>query len=185
VSEDGEAAVTEYSPVPELNLLKAFQDEAGYEAYSGGFGLDEFGDRSGLAAGWSKDPEFLARLTPFARATGGGSFYALWHVDSRADLATLPVVVFGDEGGQHVVARNLRELFRLLAYDTEISVDRDEASYYRREDQAHADAHAAFVTWLATTFRLTPADDPDAVLAQAQAEFGDSFTVWSNAYLSA
>lgn len=176
--------MAEYSPVPELNLLKAFQDEVGYEAYADGFGLDDFGDRSGLAAGWSKDPDFLARLTPFARATGGGSFYALWHVDSRTDLATLPVVVFGDEGGQHVVARNLRELFQLLAYDTEISVDWDDAYYYRTEDQTPSDAHAQFVTWLAENFALSPTDNPDALLAQAQSEFGDSFTVWSNAYLT-
>lgn len=176
--------MAEYSPVPELNQLKAFQDEVGYEAYAEGFGLDEFGDRSGLEAGWSKDAEFLARLTPFARATGGGSFYALWHVDSRADLATLPVVVFGDEGGQHVVARNLRELFRLLAFDTEITVDWEEAYYYRSDDQDHSDAHAEFVTWLASRFGLTPAEDPDEVMAVAQTEFGDSFTVWSNAYLN-
>ncbi|WP_436519598.1 hypothetical protein [Actinoplanes sp. HUAS TT8] len=171
--------------MPELNQLKAFQDEVGYEAYADGFGLDDFGDRSGLEAGWSKDPEFLARVTPFARVTGGGSFYALWHVDSRADLATLPVVVFGDEGGQHVVARNLRELFRLLAYDTEITVDWDEAYYYRSEDQGHSDSHDTFVGWLAERFDLEPVEDPDEVMAVAQAEFGDSFTVWSNAYLNA
>lgn len=176
--------MAEYSPVPELNLLKAFQDEVGYESYAEGFGLDDFGDRSGLEAGWSKDPEFLARLTPFARATGGGSFYALWHVDSRADLATLPIVVFGDEGGQHVVARNLRELFQLLAYDTEITVDWDEAYYYRSDDQGHSDSHGEFVAWLAEKFDLSPVDDPDEVMAVAQSEFGDSFTVWSNAYLT-
>jgi hypothetical protein len=171
--------------VPELNLLKAFQDEVGHESFAEGFGLDKFGDTSGLAAGWSKDPEFLARLTPFAQATGSGSFYALWHVDSRTDLATLPVVVFGDEGGQHVVARNLRELLQLLAYDTEITVDWDESYYYRDEDQEHSAAHAEFVAWLARHFGLSPADDPEAVVATAQSEFGGSFTAWANAFLTA
>jgi hypothetical protein len=175
--------VPDYSPVPELNLLKAFQDQVGYETYADGFGLDEFGDTSGLEAGWSKDPDFLARLTPFARATGGGSFYALWRVDSRADLATLPVVVFGDEGGQHVVARSLRELFQLVAYDAEISVDWDEAYFYRAEDQEHSESHGEFVAWLAEHFGLSPASDPDAMIATARSEFGDSFTVWANAYL--
>ncbi|MFI1990397.1 hypothetical protein [Actinoplanes sp. NPDC020271] len=176
--------MAEYSPVPELNLLKAFQDKFGYEAYADGFGLDDFADRSGLVAGWSADPEFLARLTPFARATGGGSFYAFWHVDNRSDLATLPIVVFGDEGGQHVVARHLRELFQLLAYDTEISVDWDEAYYYRAGDEEHSDSHDEFVTWLAEHFDLAPATDPDAIVNAARSEFGDSFTVWSNAYLT-
>jgi len=27
---------------------------------------------------WSSDDRFLSRLMPFAQATGGGSFYALW-----------------------------------------------------------------------------------------------------------
>src|SRR4051794_33348434 len=97
-----------YSPVPELNLLMALQNRLGFENYADGFGLTDFGDTSGVEAGWSKDPEFLSRLVPFAQANGTGSMYALWRVDDRSDLATLPVVVFGDEGGQHVVARNLR-----------------------------------------------------------------------------
>ncbi|MCO8277125.1 hypothetical protein M1L60_41780 [Actinoplanes sp. TRM 88003] len=39
-----------YSPVPELNLLKAFQDEAGYGQHSDGVGLDDYDDKSGLSA---------------------------------------------------------------------------------------------------------------------------------------
>src|SRR2546430_16116125 len=101
-----------HSPVPELNLLEELQDQLGPEHCSAGFELTAYGDTSGLEAGWSKAPEFLGRLVPFGQATHSGSFYALWRVDDRADLATLPVVVFGDEGGQHVVARNLRELLR-------------------------------------------------------------------------
>src|SRR5689334_19351679 len=91
---------TAYSPVPELNLLKGFQDRVGFEDYAEGFGLTDYNDTSGLRAGWSKDPGFLARLVPFAQANGTGSFYALWRLDDRADLAGLPIVVFGDEGGQ-------------------------------------------------------------------------------------
>ncbi|MEV6348442.1 hypothetical protein [Actinoplanes sp. NPDC051851] len=174
---------TDYSPVPELNLLKDLQDEVGYGEYADGFGLDEFGDTSGLVAGWSKDPAFLARLIPFARATGGGSFYAFWRVDDRDDLARLPVVVFGDEGGQHVVARDLRELFQLIAYDAEISVDWDEAYYYRGDGHEPSDAHADFVTWLGERFGRAPAEDPDAVVAAAQAAYGRSFGAWASAYL--
>ncbi|MDP9795316.1 hypothetical protein J2S43_003828 [Catenuloplanes nepalensis] len=70
------------------------QDEVGCEEYADGFGLDDWDDKSGLEADWSKDPEFLSALIPFARATGGGSFYALWRIDDRADLAALPVVAF-------------------------------------------------------------------------------------------
>ena len=119
-----------YSPVAELNSLKNLQDRLGSESFADGFALLEYGDTSGVV-GWSADPEFTAKLVPFAQANGSGSFYALWRLDDRADLAALPVVVFGDEGGLHVVARNLRELFQLLGFDSEISVDWDSAYFYR------------------------------------------------------
>jgi hypothetical protein len=172
-----------YSPVPELNLLAAFQAEVGAENYSECFALTEFGDTSGIEAGWFKDPSLLAGLIPFAQANGSGSFYALWRIDDRADLATLPVVVFGNEGGQHVVARNLPELFRLVAYDSEIMVDWDTAYFYRREDDEHAQGHDRFVAWLEQNFGLAPADDPDAIIAVAQAELAEAFDIWTTPHL--
>jgi hypothetical protein len=99
-----------YSPVPELNLLWELQDWAGFEAYAQGFGLARFGDQSGLRAGWTEDDDALARLIPFAQATGTGSEYAFWRVDDRTDIGSLPVVVFGDEGGELVMARNVGDL---------------------------------------------------------------------------
>lgn len=172
-----------YSPVAELNALHEFQAEAGYENYADGFGLDDWNDTSGLEAGWSKDPEFLAALVPFARATGGGSFYALWRIDDRADAATLPVVVFGDEGGQHVVARDLRELLQILTFDAEPSIDWDRVYFYRGEDDEHRDAHQDYVAWLAEHFQLSPVTDADAVVAAAQAEFGARFTAFTARFL--
>ncbi|GAA4673289.1 hypothetical protein [Phytohabitans rumicis] len=172
-----------YAPVPELNLLMELQDRLGFESYADGFGLTEFGDTSGIEAGWSKDPEFVRALEPFAQANGSGSMYALWRLDDRTDLATLPVVVFGDEGGQHVVARDLRELLQLLGYDCEISVDWDEAYFYRGDDHEHTDGHEAYVAWLDEHFGLAPADDPEAVVEAAQHEFGDRFAAWYGPYL--
>ncbi|MEV6301366.1 hypothetical protein AB0M02_18295 [Actinoplanes sp. NPDC051861] len=176
---------TDFSPVPELNQLKEFQDRTGYEQYADGFGLDAWNDTSGLEAGWSKDPEFLSRLLPFARATGGGSFYALWRVDDRDDLSTLPVAAFGDEGGEYVVARDVRELFQLLAFDSEISVSWDSVYFYRDEEDEHSAYHDEFVAWLDEQFGLAPADDPDAVLEAARDEFGERFETFKNAFLNA
>lgn len=172
-----------YSPVHELNLLMEFQNRMGFENYSDGFGLTAYNDSSGLKAGWSKDPGFLARLVPFAQANGSGSFYALWRLDDRADLASLPIVVFGDEGGQHVVARNLRELLQLLGFDSEVSVDWDEAYFYREEGQQHRRGHAAYVAWLDQQFGLPAADDPDSLVGAAQAELGERFASWAAGFL--
>lgn len=168
-----------YSPVPELNRLMEFQDEVGYGQYADGFGLDDWNDTSGLAAGWSTEPEFLNALIPFARATDGGSFYALWKVDDRDDLATLPVVVFGDEGGQHVVARDLRELFRIATFDAEPMVDWDGVTYYRGADDEHRDSHAEFVAWLGEE----PVTDPGAIVTAAQAAYGARFAEFTARFL--
>ncbi|MDH6129618.1 hypothetical protein [Kitasatospora sp. GP82] len=172
-----------YSPVAELNLLKDLQDRLGVEYYAEGFELFEYGDTSGLVAGWSKDPDFTARLVPFAQANGTGSFYALWRLDDRADLATLPVVVFGDEGGLHVVARNLLDLLQLLGFDSEISVWWDSAYFYRGRDHRHSHGHGQFVAWLDRHFGLPVTQDPDAVVAAAQAELGQLFTDWAQPFL--
>ena len=171
--------------IPELNLLQKFQDRVGYGAYAESFGLDDFDDKSGLEAGWSKDPEFLARLIPFATATGGGSFYAFWRVDDRADLATLPVVVFGDEGGEHVVAGDLRGLFRLLTLDCEPTVDHEHMFFFRLEDEEDSDAHDEYVAWLNEHFGLAVVDDPDEIVDAAQAEYSERFNVWKSRYLDA
>lgn len=172
-----------YSPVAELNLLKELQDEVGRMYLADGFELLEYGDDSGLRAGWSKDPEFLGRLIPFAQANGSGSFYAFWRVDDRAELGTLPVVVFGDEGGQYVVARDVREFLRLLALDTEVTVAFDEAYFYLDPDEdEHSDGHEAYVAWLGERFGLTVPEDADAVVAAAEAKYGKRFAEWCGRY---
>jgi hypothetical protein len=167
-----------YSPVPELNRLKKLQKRLGFEGYADGFGLTRYGNTRGLETSWSGEPAFLERLVPFAQANGTGSTYALWKVDDREDLANLPVVVFGDEGGEHVVARDIRELFRLLAFDAEISVDHDEAYFSRDADDGHSDGHEEYVAWLQRRYGLGPAEDPDAIVAAAQAEYGARFAAW-------
>jgi hypothetical protein len=176
---------TEFSPVPELNQLSAFDERSRDRFYALGFELDKdsYGDRGGLEAAWSKEPEFLERLIPFATANGSGSCYAIWKVDERADLATLPIVVFGDEGGQHVVARNLRELFQILGYDCEPVIDFEEATYDRGDDDP-SPHHDRYVAWLDRTFDLAPAADADAVVAAAQSEFGEAFATWAEPFLA-
>ncbi|MFI6764791.1 hypothetical protein [Streptomyces sp. NPDC050355] len=152
-----------YSPVPELNLLKELEDSLDGEAFSDGFELFEYGRVSPL--GPEPPAELRDRLIPFAQATASGSFYALWKRDDEVDLATLPVIFCGDEGDLFIAARDLRELFRLLAVEDE---DGDEC----------APARQAYVGWLKRTFGLTPAEDPDAIYRAALAEYGRAFADW-------
>ncbi|MET7986940.1 MULTISPECIES: hypothetical protein [unclassified Streptomyces] len=163
-----------YSPVPELNLLKEFQDRLGPVFYAEGFELCEYGGDAGLHT-WSEDPAFLSRFVPFAKANGTGSDYALWRCDDRAELATLPVVFVGDEGDLYVIARDLRELFRLLAIDRE-PVSKGFLDPGRFEE--HSEGHAEFLAWLDLTFGLGPAEDPEA-LWEARKEHDDRFRAWA------
>ncbi len=171
------------SPIPELNRLEELQHELEGEFLAEGFEIIEYADASFLRP-WSEDPDFLDRLIPFAQANHSGSVYALWRLDDRADLASLPVVVFGDEGGQHVVARTLRELFQLLGHDREIMVDRDEAFFPPFDDDDEpSGGHERYVAWLDER-GLSPTHDPDSVVSAAQAELGERFAKWVGRFVT-
>lgn len=157
-----------YSPIPELNLLKEFEDHV-KDWYSHGFSLRDYNWDVGVDV-WLEDsaepnyPEFYDRVIPFAKATISGSVYALWRCDERADLATLPIIFFGDEGDLTVDARNLRDLFRLLAVE-----DKDGGPVPARQD---------YLAWLNQNFGLTPPEDPAEITWSAMQEYGWRFADW-------
>ncbi|MFI0732132.1 hypothetical protein ACH4S9_24525 [Streptomyces sp. NPDC021225] len=130
-----------YSPIPELNLLKEFDDQCA-DFYSPGFELREYNNDSSWLE--SENPEFDDRVIPFAKATTSGSFYALWRCDDRADLATLPVLFFGDEGDLYVAAHDLRDLFWDL-----LDEEFDGPPPTR---QTYVDTRQAYLTWLKRHF---------------------------------
>jgi hypothetical protein len=169
-----------YSPVPELNLLKEFEERVGRCLYSQAVGLREFGDVPGVET-YSADPEFVGGFLGFAHATLSGSNYALWRIDDRADLSTLPVVVFGDEGGIFIVARNVRELLQLLGCDREIHVWDDCAEFVEDdedEDRETSLDHDEYVAWLKAHFDLAPPSDPNELVREADEELGAQLASW-------
>ncbi|MGC7101633.1 hypothetical protein ACPZ19_43755 [Amycolatopsis lurida] len=159
-------------PVPELNLLQAFDDsQAGL--FAAWAGLDKFGEMDFLA----DEPELMRRLIRFASANMSGSLYALWRVDDRADLATLPVVLLGDEGGLHLVAADLREFFRLLGALDEV-LGCDEEDVFVVGDEEPMPARGAYLAWLDREFGLAAPEDPFDVIEEAQAKVGQRFATW-------
>jgi hypothetical protein len=159
----------------ELEQLLAFQEGgAGFGEYADGFGLNR-DDKGGLKS-WSSDPAFLSRLLPFATANGSGSFYALWADGNSEGASSFPVVAFGDEGGAHVVAENLRALLRILAFDVEPRIDLGGVSYDRYDDK-HTRSHDAYVQWL-SGLGLEPAADPMTIVDAAQAKHKAAFDAW-------
>lgn len=164
-----------YSPIPVLNELKDLHDST-RDYLADGFELHDYDDK-GRFPQELDDPEFLSRLLPFAQANGSGSTYAFWRADDETDVARSPIVVFGDEGGQHIIARDFTDFLRLLGFDAEIMVDHDSAYYYREEDDDHSGSHELYVGWLRER-GLTPAGDPDGVVAAAQEAHGERFRAW-------
>lgn len=175
-----------FSPVGELNLLSELQERLGGEFISDGFELTDFGEPQHDS--WSDAQEFVEAFLPFAQANGSGSFYAFWRVDDRADLATLPIAAFGDEGGIHLTGRHLRDLLCQLASDRPLSIDWDDAYFaeyegYHREREGAPEAHQSYVAWLKQHFGLAPVSDPNDLIKAARDEFGARFETWIRPFM--
>ncbi len=167
-----------HSPPKALAQLLEFQNaQDGY--FSDGFELAT-DDKGGLKS-WSADAEFLAGLFPVGQANGSGSTYALWSPKSD-NLAAAPVLVFGDEGGVHVVASDVLGLLRLLSYDAEPMVDHDSVSFYRDEDSDTSDGAEDYVEWLESRFELEPLttdDEVESLIADAQKKHAAAYRAWA------
>ncbi|KPC67213.1 hypothetical protein [Streptomyces chattanoogensis] len=168
-----------YSPIPELNLLKEFEERVGAHRYADGFSLLNFEynrkDHLGSSSRNPDDAELIDRLIPFAEATAGGSVWALWRHDDRSDLAALPVVFLGDEGDTWVHARDLREFFRLIPVNREFMDEGEEEDL----DRLFPDRQQ-YLAWLHRHFGLTAPDEEEeaALIEAAMGEYGRPFAAW-------
>lgn len=170
-------------PVPaKLARLLEFQEEAGFENYSWGFGLYQ-DDKSGLHHGWSTEAAFKDKLMPFAQANGSGSFYALWQYDDSKSTDELPVVLFGDEGGEFIVAENIDGLLQLLTIDAEPSTY-EEVSYFKDEDDYDPSEYADdYKAWLQEHFSLSAVEDEKQIIEAAQQKFQAAFDSWKQPFM--
>jgi hypothetical protein len=156
----------------DLVKLYEFQQEYGSETYSECFGLTITNDKTGIKT-WSEEEEFYNSFIEFSGANGSGSSYAYWLIDK--DLNNCPIVVFGDEGGIHVVAENIRRLIHLLTLDTEISVDFDYAYFYKDEEYYEDNENKEeFHQWVKEEFNLNAIEtneEADEILEQAKRKY--------------
>lgn len=171
-------------PVSLLALLR-FQNERDRVRYSAALTLSLDG-HDALERDWSAESAFLSRLIPFARVGPLGSIYALWNPDpSQPPLPDRwPVVAFGDEGGEWIVARDVRELLRVSSCDVAPRIDFDRIHFFRSEHHHRPSAGIeAYVEWLRTELQLSPVDDPEEILKAAQAEWQAGFERWIQPFL--
>jgi hypothetical protein len=163
----------------EFEMLIEFQNNSEFENYSEGFGLylDDLKH-------WSTDPGFLNSVKAFAQANGTGSTYAFWEDEKGKSLDEIPIVVFGDEGGIHVVAENLLQLMHLLSFDAEISVDHEEVYFYKDEDDHEGtDDNEAYCEWLKKNFNLAKLTDTSKIINKAQQKYKITFDAWVKLYM--
>lgn len=142
------------------DLKKLFDFQSEYDGdFSECFYMHSI-DKTGLKT-WSEADTFYNSFIEFATANGSGSSYAYWLIDT--DLNNCPIVVFGDEGGIHVIAENTRKLIHLLTYDTEISVDFDSAYFFKDEDYYEESSYKdEFQEWVTAQFGFQPIDSDEA-----------------------
>ena len=165
-----------YKLPEDLVKLYEFEQEHGVESYTECFGLTITEEKTGIKT-WSEEEEFYNSFIEFAGANGSGSSYAYWLIDK--DLNNCPIVVFGDEGGVHVVAESTRKLIQLLTLDTEISVDFDSAYFYKDEEYyEESENKEEFQEWFKEQFgfdAIESNEEADEIVAQAKRKYKQKF----------
>ncbi len=170
-------------PVELKRLIRFQEEESAFENYSQGFGIWESDFYDGLKYGWSDNPNFLGKLYPFAQANGSGSTYAIWDDGEGYPMGDMPVVVFGDEGGEWVVANHFGEFLQLLTFDTEISVDYDDCFFYKDEEEDYESPDAEkFREWFSEFYNYLPIVDSNEqaedIITNAQNINQQKFNDW-------
>ena len=149
--------------------------------YSQGFEINPFG-RGGLET-WSTEEDFLNQLIPFAQANGSGSIYAIWISDNNQSLSEMPIVVFGDEGGTHVIAENILQLLHLLTYDVEIIIDWDKINFVKlKEEYKESKSLGKYLKWIKEHYNLEQIEKPEEIIKTAQDKYKLSFANWFSKY---
>jgi hypothetical protein len=154
-----------------LKQLLDFENTVDAESFATCFSLAIIGN-AGLSS-WSSDPDFLNSFIAFANANGSGSFYAYWVIDDNLD--NCPIVVFGDEGGIHIVAENTKQLIHLLSFGPEIFVSDESAYFFKNdEDNEEGEEAEAYQEWMERNFNLEPIEtdgEADEIIMTAQTKY--------------
>jgi hypothetical protein len=150
--------------------------------YSDGFEICGEG-KIGLQYGWCDKEDFLNKLIAFATANGSGSIYAIWINDDEKPLNELPIAVFGDEGGVHIVAENILQLLHLLTYDVEIEVD-DNNAHFHKDKNAYQKSQnlGKYLEWIKENYNLDPIIEPEKIIKVAQGKYKNIFDNWFKQY---
>lgn len=183
-----------FKPYETPKALKMLMDITFDEKYTLPEGFEWLEDEKNysLKAGFSDNPEFLSKLFTFAQANHSGSIYALWKANENMSVEDFPVIMFGDEGGQMVVAENSNSFLEMLSIYAEphISWDYSNADnpygdpyieYYDAEmDADYQETFQNYLNWLKLNFGIHPLNAAEASKKSknVQAKLQASFDEW-------
>lgn len=164
-------------PVSFMELMSF--DSVEDEFYSEGFELAVDSEKLGLKT-YSCEKEFLNSICEFAIADGSGSTYGFWLNNKHNDLRLSPIIVFGSEGGCHVVAQSFDELLEILAFDSEPMIDWDGVCYVADSDNRRSPKNQKYKEWLKATLDLRDKEprEPNEIVEQAQSKYEVEFRIW-------
>ncbi|MCJ8311620.1 MAG: hypothetical protein HRU38_02800 [Saccharospirillaceae bacterium] len=161
-----------------LSLLQFDNEVVKNNYFSDGFEFSVDEEKTGLKT-YSDEKDFLNSIYEFANSDGSGSSYGFWLKDGNVNLDQVPIVVFGSEGGYHIVACNLDDLLQILTFDSEPMIDWDEVYYYKDPDDFEpSEKSKEYKDWLKNEFNISPIDDADALVEKAQKIYKESFDSW-------
>ena len=176
----------DYKIPTKIELILDFQNK--FPAYAQWFFLRKE-KSSDFLSSWcdieALQTEFCSQIYPFAVANSTGSTYAFWDNGIETELNKMPILIFGDEGGLHPVAKNILALLEQLTFDREIIVYEEEVYFSDDNDDEdyteslYADEFMAFVK---KQFAIEPTEDLNKLIENAQNSLKKSFDEWYAKY---
>lgn len=92
--------------------------------------------------------------------------------------------MFGDEGGEWVVARDVADLLAITAVDVEPMVDYEEVLFHPGKRHCPSPDIDQYRVWLARRLGIQPCEDPNARVSEAQALWQQKFAAWKAPFLA-
>lgn len=99
----------------------------------------------------------------FAQATHSGSLYAFYKAAADSKMEDWPLVVFGDEGGALILAKNLDDFLRFLSMNvqpyvgTDYKTDKASFELFMPEEDEEDEGEVTlldYIEWIENTYKL-------------------------------
>lgn len=177
-----------------LSKLFEFEEEYEREWYSESFFLDTQEDDYSYLLRFDtekKAEEYKKYIKKFATVDGTGGFCAFWIREGEKDLENVPIINYGSEGSIRIVAKNIKELLKILTFDIELM---DGSCYKFKKDYEESEYKDEYIDWLKIEFNIDPvkdleedknhgeSEDIEKIIKEAEEMYKEKFIEWHLQY---